>query len=88
LRLHILILFNWLCIWLGHFGHCHRSSVRIRLQSQDDDLYDTKRVNGKVVKVRCSLETLPFQYSMVGAGEEEVFKGQTRCENDFDDDDD
>jgi hypothetical protein len=37
--LHILILFNRFCTWLGHLGgRGHRSSsVRIRLQSQDDD---------------------------------------------------
>lgn len=35
-RCHILILFYWLCIWLGHWGHGHRSSSeRLRLQSQD-----------------------------------------------------
>ena len=39
LRLHVLILIYWLCIWLGHWGgHNHRSSsVRRRLQSQDVD---------------------------------------------------
>lgn len=40
--MYILVLFYWLCIWLGHWrGHGHRSSsVRLRLQSQDVDCLD------------------------------------------------
>jgi hypothetical protein len=37
-----LIFLDGLCIWLGHWGHGHRSSsVRIRLQSQDADFPTT-----------------------------------------------
>jgi hypothetical protein len=38
----VLIFLDGLCIWLGHWGHGHRSSsVRIRLQSQDADFPTT-----------------------------------------------
>jgi hypothetical protein len=49
---HILILFYWLCIWLGHWGgHGHRSSsVRRRLQSQDVDCLDNTGANKRMIE--------------------------------------
>jgi hypothetical protein len=52
---HILILFYWLCIWLGHWGgHGHRSSaVRRRLQSQDVDCLDNTGANKRMIEGVC-----------------------------------
>jgi len=53
--LHILVLFYWLCVWLGHWrGHGHRSSsVRLRLQSQDVDCLDNTGADRRLLEGAC-----------------------------------